>query len=304
MGEFINKYSLSKSDRISIWSGSSISSASSVSSYITTGVTTADDAVSSISISKKDFDMLDKAVLGSVGWNHADNVAACMCPSCESKRALHRIETKEFEKALKEYTMSKHSWDTVEICEETPYYEPDSIDYTQFYDPNTSLYPKRFFMGDTISYGGSNAKSNDILKKEEETKMENETKEKKPVITPGPGASLAYGVKNIILNPPAMIVFWNDNTKTVVKCREGETFNPYYGFCAALAKKVYGCNARVNKIVDKNIQKPEKKPEKEVKATVHTTKDGTIVATVTKAKTSKNKAGNNKTKKGDKTKNG
>ena len=59
----------------------------------------------------------------------------------------------------------------------------------------------------------------------------------------------AYGVKKIIYNDPATIVFWKDGTKTVVKCAKGEKFNEYTAFCAALAKKVYGTNSRVTKIV-------------------------------------------------------
>ena len=58
-----------------------------------------------------------------------------------------------------------------------------------------------------------------------------------------------YEVKKIIYNDPATIVFWKDGTKTVVKCAKGEKFNEYTAFCAALAKKVYGTNSRVTKIV-------------------------------------------------------
>ena len=58
-------------------------------------------------------------------------------------------------------------------------------------------------------------------------------------------------VKRIIYNNPATIVFWQDGTKTVVKCMDGTPFNPYYGFVCALAKKVYGSNSRINRIVDK-----------------------------------------------------
>lgn len=58
-----------------------------------------------------------------------------------------------------------------------------------------------------------------------------------------------YGIKKIIYNPPATIVFWEDGKKTVVKTMEGTVFNPYHGFTAALAKRVYGSSTRVNKIV-------------------------------------------------------
>ena len=66
-----------------------------------------------------------------------------------------------------------------------------------------------------------------------------------------------YAVKKIIYNPPATIVFWEDGSKTVVKCSKDDEYSPYYGFLAALAKKVYGNPSRVRKIVDKWAPKEE-----------------------------------------------
>lgn len=68
----------------------------------------------------------------------------------------------------------------------------------------------------------------------------------------------AYKVKRIIYNDPATIVFWNDGTKTVVKRGENEKFNKYTAFCAALAKKMYGNNSRVNKIVNEGEDQTSK----------------------------------------------
>ena len=65
-----------------------------------------------------------------------------------------------------------------------------------------------------------------------------------------PKKPMSVDVDHIIYNNPATIVFWKDGTKTVVKCMEGTTFNPYYGFVCALAKKVYGSNSLINRIVD------------------------------------------------------
>ena len=64
-------------------------------------------------------------------------------------------------------------------------------------------------------------------------------------------------VKRIIFNDPATVVFWADGTKTIVKAREGDEFNPYYGFLAALAKKIYGSNTKVQSIVNKWAGKEE-----------------------------------------------
>ena len=69
-------------------------------------------------------------------------------------------------------------------------------------------------------------------------------------------------VKRILFNPPATVVFWEDGTKTVVKCMEGETFSPYYGFIAALAKKIYGSNNAIHKMLEKWLPEEEEKPAK------------------------------------------
>lgn len=56
------------------------------------------------------------------------------------------------------------------------------------------------------------------------------------------------------------IVIWKDGTRTTVKPMMGVPHNPYSAFTAALAKKVYGSNSRVNRIVDMT-----KEPKKRVK---------------------------------------
>jgi hypothetical protein len=72
-------------------------------------------------------------------------------------------------------------------------------------------------------------------------------------------------VKRIIFNDPATIVFWEDGTKTVVKCMQGYEFSEYYGFVCALAKKLYGSNSKVVSVIKKHATTVEKKPQ-EVKA--------------------------------------
>ena len=56
--------------------------------------------------------------------------------------------------------------------------------------------------------------------------------------------------KKIIFNYPATSVFWNDGTKTVVKCATGTEPALYNAFCAALAKKIYGTNSRLKRIIE------------------------------------------------------
>ena len=70
-------------------------------------------------------------------------------------------------------------------------------------------------------------------------------------------------VKNIIHNGPCTIVFWMDNTKTIVKLKPGDTYDPHAAFCIAAAKKVYGNNSNISKIVDhfsKDVKVPETPP--------------------------------------------
>lgn len=46
-------------------------------------------------------------------------------------------------------------------------------------------------------------------------------------------------IEKVIFSPPATIVFWTDETKTVVKCN-GEKFDKEKGLAMAIAKKTLG----------------------------------------------------------------
>lgn len=48
-----------------------------------------------------------------------------------------------------------------------------------------------------------------------------------------------YIVK-VIFNDPATIVLWSNGEKTVVKCGDGEAFDPEKGLAMAIVKYVYG----------------------------------------------------------------
>ena len=56
----------------------------------------------------------------------------------------------------------------------------------------------------------------------------------------------------IIFNPPATIVFWKDGSKTVVKCAEGEKFDPYTGFCYAFTEHFLGSISHIKKLCQKS----------------------------------------------------
>ena len=58
--------------------------------------------------------------------------------------------------------------------------------------------------------------------------------------TYGIGSLRIPEIKNVIFNDPATIVFWEDGTKTVVKCQDGDEFDPEKGLAMAIVKKAYG----------------------------------------------------------------
>lgn len=47
-------------------------------------------------------------------------------------------------------------------------------------------------------------------------------------------------IKDVIFNEPATIIIWKDGTKTVVKCQEGEGYDPEKGMAMAISKKALG----------------------------------------------------------------
>lgn len=47
-------------------------------------------------------------------------------------------------------------------------------------------------------------------------------------------------IEKIIFNDPATIVFWSDETKTVVKAQNGEEFDKEKGLAMAMSKKALG----------------------------------------------------------------
>ena len=47
-------------------------------------------------------------------------------------------------------------------------------------------------------------------------------------------------IEKVIFNDPATIVLWSDGTKTVVKCQDGDIFDPEKGLAMAISKKAMG----------------------------------------------------------------
>lgn len=49
-----------------------------------------------------------------------------------------------------------------------------------------------------------------------------------------------FTIKSVKFNPPATIIFWSDNTKTVVKACHDEPFDEEKGLAMAIIKKICG----------------------------------------------------------------
>lgn len=62
-----------------------------------------------------------------------------------------------------------------------------------------------------------------------------------------------YTIENVIFNEPATIVFWNDGTKTVVKCQNNDVYSKETGLAMAICKKFFGNNGKYNDVFKKWI---------------------------------------------------
>ena len=58
-------------------------------------------------------------------------------------------------------------------------------------------------------------------------------------------------IKDVIFNPPATIVFWNDGTKTVAKAHPDDRYSMSWGLMFCMAKKLLGSGHQVKKMLDK-----------------------------------------------------
>lgn len=77
-------------------------------------------------------------------------------------------------------------------------------------------------------------------------------------ITPKKPEPKFPGIKKVVYNPPATIVFWDDNTKTVVQCRENDSFDPEKGLAMAITKKALGNKHEYYNVVKKWLKKAPK----------------------------------------------
>lgn len=69
-------------------------------------------------------------------------------------------------------------------------------------------------------------------------------------------------IKNVYFNDPVTVVLWDDGTKTIVKCQEGDTYSKEVGLALCISKKALGNKGNYNDIFKKWIPE-EKKTESE-----------------------------------------
>ena len=63
-------------------------------------------------------------------------------------------------------------------------------------------------------------------------------------------------IRKVIFNDPATIVFWTDNTKTVVKCK-GEDYDPEKGLAMCICKKMLGNKGNYYEVFKKWLPKED-----------------------------------------------
>ena len=61
------------------------------------------------------------------------------------------------------------------------------------------------------------------------------------------------GVECVIYSSNKTIIIWADKTKTIVSCGEGDVYDVYVGFCAAVCKKLFGSTSMAKKILRKSM---------------------------------------------------
>ena len=72
------------------------------------------------------------------------------------------------------------------------------------------------------------------------TDKKNETKKPVDSFETKQSTNRRVKIRDVIFSDPATVVFWNDNTKTVVKTRGGEKYDKEKGLAMAIIKKITG----------------------------------------------------------------
>lgn len=75
-------------------------------------------------------------------------------------------------------------------------------------------------------------------------------------------SNLRNTIKKVIFNDPATIIIWGNGDKTVVKCGEGDTFDPEKGMAMAIAKRFLGDKGNYYETFKKWLPKKEENKKK------------------------------------------
>ena len=79
----------------------------------------------------------------------------------------------------------------------------------------------------------------------------------------------AFGIPDInsvIYSGPATTILWSDGSKTTVRLSDGQQYDRYAGFCAAIVKKLFGSTSRAKAVMDlcdAELTRQRKEAEKE-----------------------------------------
>ena len=68
--------------------------------------------------------------------------------------------------------------------------------------------------------------------------------------------------EDIIINPPATIVKWDDGTKTVVKCQNGDVYDDEKGIALCFMKKMFDNKSYYNEVIKEAIAVNEARQNK------------------------------------------
>ena len=77
-------------------------------------------------------------------------------------------------------------------------------------------------------------------------------------------STFAPSIKKVIFNYPATIVLWSDGSKTVVKCQDGDIYDPEKGLAMAISKKALGNKGNYCNEFKKWLPEDEEEEEKTV----------------------------------------
>lgn len=135
---------------------------------------------------------------------------------------------------------------------------PADIDVSKYWTTNITTLPdsttinnNSFYNESTLDYLLSDI-INQKAKQAEEELEKIVIKNKKNIID-----DFTKSIKKVYFNKPYTVVIWEDNTKTVVKCQRGDTYDKEKGLALAIIKHWFGDISYFNTIFTKWLEEDE-----------------------------------------------